>query len=592
MGLFTKIMLFTRTFPAIFIYFAVKEQTSTPIAAGIAATYTISYTLLAHKENQETKLDYAMVLFWLVGLVAMVLWQDTAIWLYNDHFTSILYFTFFLVAALSLTRNVEPFTIPFAKRNSAPEVWQTEPFLAINQTMSMIWTGLFLVAFMVSLFPSALFKIIVPIGLMILIGIPLNKKFPAYALRKHQTVPGTAPNSGKTPEDQTTVLPSNVESINQTDEQRQLQARRQGPIQKALIVLGSPRGRHGHTYRLLEKFMEGMAAGGIEQELILLSELTIKPCIGCFSCWVKTPGRCIHQDDMPHLLKKMRSADLIVYAQPLYTFSVPGIMKNFLDRSLPKLEPFLVERPDGSTRHPSRWRESNPERFLLFSVCGFPEISHFAPIVAMYRAMATSGGATIVGEILRTSSESLTFHERYQDRYDHLLASLHQAGRQVAEQGYVSPITEQQIAQPFHGNVDGFRQVANYSWETLLEYEEKKKTKAALPDREDYLRNQPRMLFGGMASKYNPLKAGTLQGVLQFEIIDRDDGQYFFDLSPGKCHLNRGQAARADLKIKTPWEVWRAISSGAISGTEAFQKGLYEAEGDLGLLLKMRAAMQ
>ncbi len=100
----------------------------------------------------------------------------------------------------------------------------------------------------------------------------------------------------------------------------------------------------------------------------------IKNCVGCFTCWTKTPGVCIHQDDMTReLFPKWLASDLVVYATPLYHYTVNASMKAFIERTLPVLQPFF-EQGDGETRHP--FRSDHPKAVML-SVAGFPERSVF-----------------------------------------------------------------------------------------------------------------------------------------------------------------------------------------------------------------------
>ena len=80
-------------------------------------------------------------------------------------------------------------------------------------------------------------------------------------------------------------------------------------------------------------------SAGAKMEHIKLKNKNIHPCTGCYTCWTKTPGECIFDDDMTDLRYKFRTADLIIFASPLYVYSVTGIMKNFLDRLVPNLMP-------------------------------------------------------------------------------------------------------------------------------------------------------------------------------------------------------------------------------------------------------------
>lgn len=110
-----------------------------------------------------------------------------------------------------------------------------------------------------------------------------------------------------------------------------------------LAINGSPHGGLGNTDLILQPLLKGMESAGAKMETIYLNKLNIKHCIGCFNCWFKTPGKCIHNDDMEPLLEKKRNADLIIYATPLYVFSTTGLMKDFLDRGIPNLMPFFEE---------------------------------------------------------------------------------------------------------------------------------------------------------------------------------------------------------------------------------------------------------
>jgi multimeric flavodoxin WrbA len=62
---------------------------------------------------------------------------------------------------------------------------------------------------------------------------------------------------------------------------------------KILALQGSPRPKK-YTQMVLDKFLEGAASKGAECETVHLAGQKIHPCIGCYSCWYKTPGVCIH----------------------------------------------------------------------------------------------------------------------------------------------------------------------------------------------------------------------------------------------------------------------------------------------------------
>ena len=87
-------------------------------------------------------------------------------------------------------------------------------------------------------------------------------------------------------------------------------------------------------------------------------------CVGCFGCWVKTPGRCVLKDSMDGINRAAMNSDVVVYLVPLVFGQFSANMKNAVDRWIPNILPFFLLRPDGSTIHPARY-ESNPRIVMI-----------------------------------------------------------------------------------------------------------------------------------------------------------------------------------------------------------------------------------
>jgi len=580
-----KIYFTLRTLPSVPLFFGLWTKLGLRGAAMVGLGYAVLYCALAIAARRITKLDYGFAGFWLAGVAAGLIDPQWGGRYFSGLFTTFLYFFLFLAAVLPLLFGAEPFTVAFARRGLAPGLEKTPQFLAINKIMTLVWAGLFLTALAISLLPGLLCQTVIPIALMLGIGLPFTKRFPAWYLSRPVKAaparPGTALSSQTA-----SVADSNLAAS--ADEERKRVAVERGPIRKAVVVFGSPRGTTGHTYKMLEAMLAGMRAEGVEPQLIDLTQYKIKPCLGCFGCWTKTPGKCIQQDDMAALLPKISDTDLVIYAQPLYVFSVPGIAKNFLDRLLPRLQPFLVENAAGETRHPLRSGEAAGPRMLVFSVCGFPEKSHFAGLLTTFRQLAQSGNTQIIGEVLRPGSESLAFSDRLGARYQAVIAGLTAAGREVVRQGYVSRATEEAISQPLVRDVAPFRQLANRFWEIRLRYEEERRQGKRVEELGDFLRNDLAIFFHGMASFFDAEQAGSLQAVIQFEVSSSPGGEYYLTIADSKCRAQEGRAAHSDLLIRTPWTVWKAIGTGELSGVKALSEGRFQAEGDFGLLARMK----
>ena len=101
---------------------------------------------------------------------------------------------------------------------------------------------------------------------------------------------------------------------------------------KVLAINSSARkGGQSKTEWMLEYLVEGMAGAGAEVDVVNLRDKKIKYCTGCYTCWTKTPGKCIFQDDMTkELLPLLIQADLVVYATPLYHHTINAHMKTFI----------------------------------------------------------------------------------------------------------------------------------------------------------------------------------------------------------------------------------------------------------------------
>jgi multimeric flavodoxin WrbA len=96
-------------------------------------------------------------------------------------------------------------------------------------------------------------------------------------------------------------------------------------------ICGSPKSERSSTRFLLEKALE--AVTDVKTELLNIIEYNILHCTGCDSCVRKKPCPQSANDDMPKIEKKLLDADGIIIAAPSYFTSVPGVLKDFIDRS-------------------------------------------------------------------------------------------------------------------------------------------------------------------------------------------------------------------------------------------------------------------
>lgn len=140
-------------------------------------------------------------------------------------------------------------------------------------------------------------------------------------------------------------------------------------MNKALILnAGGP----GALYHDIVARAESWARGrGFEPIVFDLTAMTIKPCRGCFGCWLKTPGVCFTRDDMDEVIPLMAQADMQIMITPIDFGGYGFHLKKTLDRSIPILLPFFV-RVGGELHHPLRY-EYGKRRVAAIGVMSEPD---------------------------------------------------------------------------------------------------------------------------------------------------------------------------------------------------------------------------
>ncbi|MFA5725503.1 MAG: flavodoxin family protein [Candidatus Omnitrophota bacterium] len=232
---------------------------------------------------------------------------------------------------------------------------------------------------------------------------------------------------------------------------------------KVTIFNGSPRGNRGNTQIMAEAFTQGLMRGGAEVENILLVEKNIKHCLGCFSCWAKTPGKCIIKDEMAPLIDKYMKSDIVIYATPLYTDYVTGIMKDFMDRLLPIVCPEFEKDANGQTRHKKRY-EKYPD-MVMMSNCGFPEAGQFEVLKIYCERKMRFAKTNIISQIYRSQGELLkTDNAEFKPLIEKYKDLLREAGEEIAKNKRLPPELMEALEKPIIPEEEYARNV-NSAWE-------------------------------------------------------------------------------------------------------------------------------
>ncbi|MFX1355893.1 MAG: flavodoxin family protein [Promethearchaeota archaeon] len=91
-------------------------------------------------------------------------------------------------------------------------------------------------------------------------------------------------------------------------------------------------------------------------ESILLRDVKVAACQGCFDCWVKTPGECKIDDSGREIAKKMVQTNLILHFTPITFGGYSSELKKVIDRFIPTILPFFTKRA-GEIHHKQRYEK-------------------------------------------------------------------------------------------------------------------------------------------------------------------------------------------------------------------------------------------
>lgn len=100
-----------------------------------------------------------------------------------------------------------------------------------------------------------------------------------------------------------------------------------------IAICGSPR-INGNTSILINEVFEELNKEGISTELLNIAHKPVNGCISCFKCLDLKNEQCIFKNDIVNeIVQKMKNADGIILASPVYYADLSGQMKSFLDRA-------------------------------------------------------------------------------------------------------------------------------------------------------------------------------------------------------------------------------------------------------------------
>ena len=101
---------------------------------------------------------------------------------------------------------------------------------------------------------------------------------------------------------------------------------------KILILNGSPH-LDGATSDMANAFAEGAREAGHEAVSIPVAHKNIKGCMACEYCRNREKGVCVQKDDMQEIYPQILSADMVVFASPIYYFTLSAQLQAVIHRT-------------------------------------------------------------------------------------------------------------------------------------------------------------------------------------------------------------------------------------------------------------------
>ena len=123
---------------------------------------------------------------------------------------------------------------------------------------------------------------------------------------------------------------------------------------KITILNGNPDENNTGFDGYLAQLSDELATSGHDVTSFELREMDISYCIGCFGCWVKSPGECRSEDDSTVVSRAYINSDFVLWASPVIMGFYSALLKKVTDKFIQLVEPYMVF-VDGESRHAARY---------------------------------------------------------------------------------------------------------------------------------------------------------------------------------------------------------------------------------------------
>lgn len=183
-----QVLLSAASFPALISFQIWATADRAPEGQIIAATSMLAYCVLviviSYRWDKPGYFDWAIAGYFTVITIALLLWPEGASQYLRHYAVTGIYVCLFSAAFFPPLLGMDPFTYHYAKKSAPPGVWNNPIFIKINRIMTFVWSGIFALGIVLSLYPSIIMRAIIPNVLILCFGLPFSSRFPDYYLRR------------------------------------------------------------------------------------------------------------------------------------------------------------------------------------------------------------------------------------------------------------------------------------------------------------------------------------------------------------------------------------------------------------------------
>lgn len=154
------------------------------LAAGGLFVYCLLILAMALRWDRPSYLDWATTVYFGAAFAGLVLWPKIVGRVFSQYAVTGIFACLLAAAFIPPLMGKPPFTVHYAQKSTPRMFWNNPVFLRINTVMTHVWSAIFFVCLLVSLYPSVVTRAIVPIGLIVAVGIPFNLRYPDVYLKR------------------------------------------------------------------------------------------------------------------------------------------------------------------------------------------------------------------------------------------------------------------------------------------------------------------------------------------------------------------------------------------------------------------------